>query len=159
MIISEPLSVAILAAASLADIPPVPTSLPEVSFPIESSSGVISSTRLIKRAWGLVRGSSVYKPSMSESRIRRSAPIRAATIADSLSLSPNWISCVETVSFSLTIGTAPRLKSSSKVFWALYRETSFVIVSLVKRTWAATQLYSENSFWYTIIKRACPTAA
>ena len=41
---------------------------------------------------------------MSESRISASAPTRCATSAESRSLSPNRISLVATVSFSLTIG-------------------------------------------------------
>ena len=33
------------------------------------------------------------------------------------------------------------------------------MVSLVRSTWAAVWLYSAKIFWYTIISRACPTAA
>ena len=47
------------------------------------------------------------------------APLaRRATMADSMSLSPNSISSVETVSFSLTMGMAPRASRRSKVFMA-----------------------------------------
>ena len=41
-----------------------------------------------------------------------------AVIADRVSLSPNLISLTEMVSFSLTMGTTPRLSSSLKVLTA-----------------------------------------
>ena len=80
-------------------------------------------------------------------------------MADSLSLSPNLISYVDTVSFSFTIGTVPSFKSSLNVFFAFVREVSSRIVAFVIRICAAVWLYSEKSFWYTIMRRAWPTAA
>ena len=56
---------------------------------------------------------------MSESRINASALTRWATSAESLSLSPNRISLVATVSFSLTIATACSARNRSSVRWAL----------------------------------------
>ena len=146
MIMSAPELVAILAAESFVPIPPVPT-LELVPFPIPIIESSRWSTTLINSASGFLFGSSVYKPSISESRIRRSASISAATIADSVSLSPNSISKVETVSFSLTIGIAPSFKSSENVFLALKRFSGSAIVFFVISTCAATWLYSAKSFW------------
>ena len=56
---------------------------------------------------------------MSESNTNASAPTRCATSAESRSLSPNRISLVATVSFSLTIATACSARSRSRVRWAL----------------------------------------
>ncbi|CAG6932117.1 hypothetical protein PICSAR104_04188 [Mycobacterium avium subsp. paratuberculosis] len=56
---------------------------------------------------------------MSDSKTSASAPTRWATSAESRSLSPNRISLVATVSFSLTIATACRARSRSRVRWAL----------------------------------------
>ena len=65
------------------------------------------------------RGSPSYSPSTSDSSTSASAPTRCATSAASRSLSPNRISAVATVSFSLTIGTAPSARRRSRVRWAL----------------------------------------
>ena len=64
----------------------------------------------------------------------RSAFVIDVTIADSVSLSPNCISYVLTVSFSLTIGTTFRSKSSSNVFITLRLETGFTMVFFVMST-------------------------
>ncbi len=75
---------------------------------IASISGVISCASAIGRAVGSVRGSAVYRPSMSDSMTSASALAICATCAARRSLSPKRISAVATVSFSLIIGTAPR---------------------------------------------------
>ena len=64
------------------------------------------------------RGSPVYSASTSDSRISAPAPTRWATSAASRSLSPNRISAVATVSFSLTTGTTPNDSSLPNVRWA-----------------------------------------
>ena len=61
-------------------------------------------------------GSASYRPSTSLSRTSRSACTRWATSAASRSLSPNRISLVATVSFSLTIGSTPYSSSLAKVW-------------------------------------------
>ena len=61
-------------------------------------------------------GSASYSPSTSESSTSRSAWTRCATSAASRSLSPNRISVVATVSFSLTIGSTPSSSSLAKVW-------------------------------------------
>src|SRR6218665_3472428 len=53
-------------------------------------------------------GGLVYKASISESKTRRSASTSCVTSAARRSLSPNRISWVATVSFSLTIGKSRR---------------------------------------------------
>ena len=54
-------------------------------------------------------------------------------MADSVSLSPKRISYVEIVSFSLTMGIAPRESSVSKVLRALIRFSPLIKVFLVIR--------------------------
>ncbi len=66
---------------------PDPMSLP-VPPAIASMAGVISSTRAMKCASGSSLGSAVYKPSISDSRTRQSAPTICATRAARRSLSP-----------------------------------------------------------------------
>ena len=118
IIISAPESVAILAASSFAVIPPVPTELAE-PLPIFIKLSSINGTSSTKVASGFLLGSSVNSPSISDNRISKSAPIIDATMAESLSLSPNSISWVDTVSFSLTIGITPIDNNWSNVFCAL----------------------------------------
>ena len=107
MTISTPSAVTIWAARSLVAMPPVPRAEPAPSD-IPRISGVISSTRGISLASGWVRGLAVYSPSMSLSRTSRSARAQQATMAARVSLSPmEAISMVDTVSFSLMMGSAP----------------------------------------------------
>ncbi|MNT49266.1 hypothetical protein D3C72_1861070 [compost metagenome] len=61
------------------------------------------------------RGSAVYRPFWSVRMISASASTRFATRAPRVSLSPNLISSLTTVSFSLITGTTPRRKSVSRV--------------------------------------------
>ena len=74
-------------------------------------------------------------------------------------MSPNSISSVATESFSLTIGIAPSFKSSSNVLRALCRLRSSIMVNFVIRICAVYWLYSENSFWYTVMSLLWPIAA
>ena len=90
-----------------------------VAMSSSSISGVIRSTNGISRASVESTGLPVCKPATSVSNTRRSASILLATRADNLSLSPkltlayetdsvNSISAVDTVSFSLMMGSTPR---------------------------------------------------
>ena len=127
-----PFSVANFAALIFVAIPPVPLLVP--GFPaIFFISSVTSLTTVIFLAFGSVFGSLSYKASMSVSRIKISAFIKSATIAERLSLSPNFISSTSTESFSFTTGIHPILKSASKVFVTFFIFSASVITSLVKR--------------------------
>ena len=66
-----------------------------------------------------------------------SAPTSGATIAASWSLSPKWISSVATVSFSLTIGTAPASSSAASASRALFSRSRSARSAWVKSTCAA----------------------
>src|SRR5207248_3265573 len=72
-------------------------------------------------------------PSMSDSRTSMSALTICATRAARRSLSPNRISAVAIVSFSLTTGTAPRPSSCAKVARALRCRRRSSVSSRVKR--------------------------
>lgn len=98
--------------------PPVPTLLP-LPPAIASTSGVSSGTSSSGRAKGLLRGSALYKPSISVAMNKASASTKAATIAARLSLSPSFNSSTETVSFSLITGNAPNRNNSPNVARAL----------------------------------------
>ena len=102
----QPDFVAIRAADSLLTIPPtavwlvVPPAMASISGVIRSTTGTTRPVPLMSTRPGAVE------------RIRRNcAPTRLATIAESVSLSPNvsiaLISAALTVSFSLMIGTVP----------------------------------------------------
>ena len=96
--ISQPPFKQISAAESLVFIPPVP-SPEEVSPASASISGLISSICLISFALGSMWGSAVNNPSISDSKISKSAEMLTLTNAESVSLSPTLISSVATVSF------------------------------------------------------------
>ena len=82
---------------------------------IDSISVEISVTSSMRVAFLFLLGSEEYRPLMSDSNIRRSALHICATRAANLSLSPNFISSVETVSFSLITGITPSSRSFIKV--------------------------------------------
>ena len=103
----HPAAVAIFAASIFVFIPPEPMS-DRLGPAIDSMSFVISPTTPICSASASSRGSAVYKPSMSLSKTNKSAFAISATRDANLSLSPNLISSVATVSFSLIKGIAPR---------------------------------------------------
>ena len=79
IIISAPEYVAIFAAISFVAIPPVPTLLPVESFAIPNTLPSISVTSFMSSASGFLCGSSEYSPSISDSKIRRSAFVQDAT--------------------------------------------------------------------------------
>ena len=64
-------------------------------------------------------GFSVQRHSTSVQRNNQSASTIAAVIADSVSLSPNFISDTDTVSFSFTIGITEDVNKETRVFVAL----------------------------------------
>ncbi|MNS86903.1 hypothetical protein D3C72_1208210 [compost metagenome] len=80
-----------------------------------SSSGVPASASSTNVAFGSLRGSAEYSPRWSVRMTSASPSIRLVTSAPSVSLSPNLISSVTTVSFSLMIGTTPSESSVSSV--------------------------------------------
>ena len=83
--------------------PPVPIS---EKVPLAILSNFLSSTNAFEMSSALLffLGSSVNKPFSSVKSRRQSASTRFDTIAAKLSLSPNLISSVATVSFSLITG-------------------------------------------------------
>ena len=82
-----------------------PEEIPLLGGPaICSTSLVISVIVSIKDASLSILGSDEYKPFISDNRINKSALHICATLDASLSLSPNLISSVATVSFSLITG-------------------------------------------------------
>jgi hypothetical protein len=115
-----PASLALRAACSLLDMPPLPSG-PELPASA-STSRLTASTTGTNRALGSLRGSALCSPDTSLRMTNRSAPIRVATSDDRLSLSPKLkrISSIATLSFSLTIGSTPAPSSSSKV-WRAFR--------------------------------------
>ena len=74
---------------------------------MRSSVGSPAAPSSIKRAAGSLRGSAEYRPGWSVRITSASASSRLATSAPSVSLSPNLISSLTTVSFSLITGTTP----------------------------------------------------
>ena len=123
MIMSAPASVVIWAARSLVAMPPVPSWVP-LPPPSARMAGVISSTIGMREAVLSLRGSAVYSPSMSLSRMSSSAPISRATMAARVSLSPMTISSVATVSFSLMTGSAPMASSRNRVLRKCWRRSA-----------------------------------
>ena len=136
------------AARSLVAMPPEPRSEPAPPARARISS-VMVSTWGISTAVGSFLGSAVYSPSMSDSRISRSACTNRATMAERLSFSPMvvWmpISSVDTTSFSLMMGRTFQLRSFSKLSWTWLERRGWRISSAVSRIWATTWLYWEKS--------------
>ena len=112
MTTATPAPDATLAPSIFVAMPPVPFAVPEPP-PRASISSVTRSTYGMCSADGSVRGLAVYSPSVSVSITSRSACSIAATWAESMSLSPNFSSAMDTVSFSFMTGTAPRESSTS----------------------------------------------
>jgi len=96
----------------------------------------ILSTCCSRTAFASLWGSAVYRPSMSLSRIRRSALTLWATMAPRVSLSPMTISSVAMVSFSLIMGSVPSSSSRFRVLMKFPRRFSFTVSSLVISSWA-----------------------
>ena len=84
------------------------------------STSLKSRTSGTRGAEGSCRGSAVCSPSMSVRSSRRSASIRIATCAARKSLSPNEISSVAVVSFSLITGVTRQSRSVRSV-WRAFR--------------------------------------
>ena len=140
---SQPLAMAISAAFSLVAIPPVPRAEPGAPASARSS-GVISRTSGMRAAWSSLRGSAVYSPSISLSRISSSAPTHWATMADRVSFSPMVVatptSSVATASFSLTMGRALSCKSRSMALTKFCRRWGKLTSSAVSSSWATVWL-------------------
>jgi len=115
---ATPDHVAILAAASLDTIPPLPRAPPGPA--ICSSSWSISVTSSMSDASAARRGSELNSPGVSVSNTSSSAETRWATRAASLSLSPKRISSSDVASFSFTTGTTSSCRSRSRV-WRAWR--------------------------------------
>ena len=114
-----PAAVAISAATTFERMPPDP--IGELDTPISSASSASNSeTSLISSAFGSCRGSAVNSPSVSVKTSSSSACSRIATCAARKSLSPNEISSVVVVSFSLITGTI-RQSSSLRSVWRALR--------------------------------------
>ena len=113
-----PAALAMRAAAIFDTMPPDP--MPEAE-PVSAIASMAASIRSMRAIWTApsCAGLRSYSPSMSDSRITPSAPAACATRAASRSLSPKRISSVATLSFSLMIGTTPRLSRRSSVAAAL----------------------------------------
>jgi hypothetical protein len=114
-----PAAVAISAATTFERIPPEPSG--ERETPIWSgSSSARSRTSSTSAASGSLRGSEVWSPPVSVRSTSSSAPTRIATCAARKSLSPNEISSVVVVSFSLITGTT-RHRSRVSSVWRAFR--------------------------------------
>jgi hypothetical protein len=103
MIVDAPERAARLAAMIFVSMPPRPIELPAPPA-IRSRSGSPAAAVVTSVAAESSRGSAVNNPCWSVSRTRTSASTRFVTSAPSVSLSPNRISSVVTVSFSLITG-------------------------------------------------------
>ena len=101
--VDAPLPAARLAARILVSMPPRPIDEPAPPA-INSSAGSPAVAWSMKRASGTLRGSAEYRPRWSVRITSASASTRLATSAPSVSLSPNLISSLTTVSFSLITG-------------------------------------------------------
>ena len=102
-----PDQVAILAAASFEDMPPLPMAVPGAPGQLLELRWSISTTSSMRERPATVLGSAVSRPGVSVRSTRSSARTRWATRAASRSLSPKRISSSATASFSFTTGTTP----------------------------------------------------
>ena len=107
-----------LAARILVSMPPLPMLEPAPPA-MRSSARSPERASCTNSAAGSLRGSAVYKPFWSVRMMSRSASIKFATSAPSVSLSPTLISSVTTVSFSLMTGSTWYCSSVSSVERAL----------------------------------------
>ena len=114
MTVEAPDPAARLAARILVSMPPLPMLEPAPPA-MRSSARSPARASCTNSAAGLARGSAVYSPFWSVRMTSRSASIRLATSAPSVSLSPTLISSVTTVSFSLMTGSTWYSSSVSKV--------------------------------------------
>ena len=157
MTVSTPDQVAILAAASLDAMPPLPTTVPGPPA-TRSSCWSISTTSSMREASAKVRGSPVWSPGVSVSSTSSSAPTRWATRAASRSLSPKRISSSATASFSLTTGTTPSSSRCDRVprarrYWGRWTKSRGA-----SRIWPARRPWRPSRSCQTRIKSGWPTA-
>ena len=118
IVVGIPAAVAISAAETFERMPPLPSV--EVSWPMSSApSSAGSRISPTRRASGSAAGFAVYSPSVLVSSTSRRAPSSTATCAARKSLSPNEISSVAVVSFSLMTGTTSQSMSRCSVWRAL----------------------------------------
>ena len=144
MAVVMPSRVAWPAAMILVYMPPVPREEPAPPA-MRRVSSVTSSTTWISGASGFCFGFSACRPSMSVRITSASAFTMRATTADRVSLSPNSISSVATVSFSLMIGSAPRSSRRSKALRMLDSRRGSSTQSRVSSTWAVVWPYSPKN--------------
>ena len=150
----QPARCAILAAESLLTMPPTEVSC-LVPWAIASISSVMVSTT----------GTTSPVPCMSISpgildRIKSmSACTTLATSAERVSLSPNLISVALTVSFSLTMGTAPFASRHPMVLQTALCRWRVRRSSRVSRTWATVKPCRSKHCCQLLIKILWPTAA
>ena len=88
-----------------------------------------------------------------------SALMRWATRAASRSLSPNRISLVATVSFSLITGTACSVRRRSRVRWAFAALSRRPMSAAVSSTCPTTRSYLANESPQARANSSCPTLA
>ena len=154
----HPAFVAILEAWILVTIPPFENEVLDGPA-IISMSFVILVTSFINSLFLFLFGSSEKRPLTSENKIKRSTSHIWATRAASLSLSPNFISSVETVSFSLMTGMTFNCKSFNNVALAL---RCFLLVSVssgASKIWADSRLNDFKTSFHAWDKWIWPTAA
>ena len=106
MTMGMPAAMSTRAALIFVIMPPDPTVVP-ASPATSMTAWSMRSTRPMRRAPSTRCGFASYSPSMSDRMTMRSASMRQATSAASVSLSPKRICSTDTVSFSFTTGTTP----------------------------------------------------
>ena len=138
--------------------PPVPCSLIlfVAIFSILSSIVLIS---FINIASLFIFGFFVYNPSTSDNKIKQSAPEICATLEANLSLSPYLISDVAILSFSLTIGTKPKLNRFSNVLLALIALLLFSVSSRVNNICERLIFFGLKNSLNKFINSICPIDA
>ena len=147
----------ISAALILEIIPPLPSL--EAAPAMSLIFFVIDLTSRTKSSFLLFFGGSLYRPSTLDNNTRWSASIKTAICAARMSLSPNLISSVEVVSFSLIIGTQLKFNKFSNVAIAFLDDFLFFISEGDKRICATCFLYFLNSFFHAVINSIWPLAA
>ena len=104
-------------------------------------------------------GGLVYKPSTFDKSTKQSALISLEILAAKISLSPNFISSVAVVSFSLIIGMHPSLNRLSKVAIAFAEDFLFWVSDGLSKICATCLLSFLNSFFQLVISSIWPLAA
>ena len=126
VIITEHFSFKHISAALIFEImPPLPCL--DASPAISIILLFIFKTFSTRRAFSFFDGGFVYNPSTFDKRIKQSALISFEILAAKISLSPNLISSVAVVSFSLIIGIQPSFNRLSKVAIAFEDDFLFCV--------------------------------